>query len=155
MNDTSYVKLKTDGKTTCFTTDAFSNASEIIAIINAAINTGSEGAELVDFVLTHSKSNALISDEEWDEIEAAQDQPTHDRTVSLDFDADRAVFSNWNGHVRTLLSGQIFRLTGCYEMALSQKGLDTGQFVANLLEHCNLQCIEHKSYPSFVMGGMT
>ena len=155
MNDMSYFKLKADGKTTCFSTDFFDSPSEVIATLNAAVKTGSEGAELVDFFLTHSSNRSPISDIEWDEKESAQELPTpHERTVSLDFDADRAVFSQWSGNVRTLLSGAIYRLTGCYEMALSEKGFDSSSFVANLVQHCSLQCIEHKPYPPFVMSGM-
>lgn len=155
MNETSYFKLKADGKTTCFTTDEFENSSEIIATLTAAVKTRSEGAELVDFVLTHSRNRLPISDQEWEEKDAAQNQPSpNERTVNIDFDNDSAVFSHWRGNVRTLLSGQIDRLTGCYEMSLSEKGLDASSFVSNLMQHCSLQCIEQKNYPAFVMGGM-
>ena len=150
MNDTSYFKITEGGKTICFSTEMFRNSTAVIAMLNDAISTGGEGAQLKDHILLHSGRLSPMDIHEWENKEAAQGLPTpYERTVSIDLDNDYVAFSDWSGGVRTMRSGKIFRLTGCYEMTLTENGLDADSFVANLLQHCELKCIKPLTAPAF------
>lgn len=153
MNDTNYIKITEGGQTVCFSTKEFKNSAAVIAMLNDAVNTGGENPQLKEYILSHSGSLTPMDIREWEAKDAAQSAASpHERTVSIDLDMDHAAFSDWCGDVRTLLSGEIIRLTGCYEMALTENGLDSDSFVTNLLHHCNLQCVKPMTGPAF--GGM-
>ena len=150
MNDKNYFKITEGGETVCFSTEMFRNSTAVIAMLNDAISTGSEGAQLKDYILLHSGKLTPMDIHEWENKEVAQKEPSpYERTVSIDLDYDHVAFSDWNGGVRTMLSGKIFRLTGCYEMALTENGLDADSFVANLLHHCELKCVKPLTVPVF------
>lgn len=153
----NYFKIREGRGTTCFATDLYKSIPDVIAALNKAVDQESDGKPISQILRESSGEVTDISERDWDDgglrHKAEQDE---DRYMNIDVISGFASFSNWKGGMRTVVSGAIFRLTGCYETALHDGKLDGDHFVTNLLQHCSIDHALPEPMPTMdAMGPVT
>ena len=155
MNDTTLLKIISSSKAECFSTDHFKNIAEIISLLDKAVSESEENAPIKDYIPDHVTGCVVIPLDEWErKHQSYRDTDLPIRLAEIDFDRENATFTEWNGKDGLIVAASIYRLTGCYEMALSERGFDVDCFTANLLCHCSVQRIDALDNPSFGFAGM-
>jgi len=155
MNNNTYFKISSSGQEDCFSTSHFKTVHEIIALLDKAVTACTDNAPMKDYLRDRIVGCTPISLQEW----SAKHQDYLNavfpiRFADIDYDREVATFTEWNGKDGVIISAPIYRLTGCYEMALSERGFDADCFIANLLCHCSVQRIDASNNLTFGFAGM-
>ena len=155
MNDITYFKITSSGQNECFFTKHFKNIAEIVALLDKAVTACGDNAPMKDYICDHTVGHTPISLQEWNAMhQEYMNALSPIRFAEIDFDHEVSTFTEWTGKDGVIISASIYRMTGCYEMALSERGFDTDCFTANLLCHCSVQRIDTLNNPSFGFAGM-
>lgn len=151
MEKANYVKITEGGQAVCFVSSQFERISDVIGALSEAISADGGDEVLKDNILVRCGNCTPITEAEWTtKAEEQKIVPCEERIVDIDLDAETAVLSDWKDRKRSEVSGEIWRLTGCYEMSMSNGKLDSDQFITELMNHCSLQVSNEQGGPAFV-----
>ena len=155
VKQSNYLKITEDGHAFCVATSRFERISDVIGMLSDAISAEENGETLKDAILARCGDYADIDVNAW-EAKACYHAATPDdkRIVDIDLDAETAVLSDWKGDGRNVVSGEIWRLAGCYEMAIHDGKLDGDQFVEELMHHCTIHVMEARNDQAFTVMQM-
>lgn len=151
----NYLKITEDGNAFCVATSRFERISDVIGMLSDAISAEENGETLKDAILTRCGDYTDIDTDDWEtKARDHAETPNDERIVDLDLDAETAVLSDWKGDGRNVVSGEIWRLAGCYEMAMQDGKLDGDQFVEELMHHCSIHVMEARNDQAFTVMQM-
>ena len=156
MTERTFIRLRENGETSCFSMERRMSCVRLIALMNDALKEPEGSVTIGDVLRRHSGPEAPMSEEAWTEaVELIKRGPCGDRFADINVDGDQATLSDWVlGKERTVISGAISRLTGCYEMSLDSGRLDQERFAENLSHHCGTFTVgpaEDQSMPGMSM----
>ena len=148
MDSKNYMRITVNGQEECFASAQFGRMSDVLRAIAEAINTRDEGWK--DTFLAACGDLTQISQEEWESIAKEQKTaPTELRIVDVNLDSDEVFVSDWHNGKRNIVSGEIWKLAGCYEMSLDGEMLDADQLVTELMHHGCIQITDSGGHPAF------
>lgn len=144
----NYVSIRESGIVTYYESPDFKSITEVIAALSEAFrlpiaNPCKPGAGTAHLLAHSGTQFRPITGEDWTaRVEALEEQPSGDRRVELNLDADCARFTDWRSGEYAAITGPLCRIMNAYDSALiNGRRLDGDLFTERMATLCDVDII--------------